>query len=623
MKKYYIFLLFGIVSAVLVAIFLIIKMETYLYNTEMDKIELNYHTLEERLEDFTHENDTFIKMISEHHSVEEALSSKNISSLEITKTFFYNLVKGSERIMQLRLLDISGKECVRIDRTPNHKIVQVKEKDSQDKSQRDYFKKFSKLNEKSIGFSSLDLNVENNKVEVPWRPTLRIGIPVFVDGTRVGMVIINYCMEHWLEDLSQTTLNNFYLVDSEGYFIIHPDDNWKWSRYQKPAKKMNQYFTRVKNIKNNFSNIKMSDNLFVKKINFFNNETMFALYEPKITINTLLYEKAMQVIGFILVIFILILIPVIRLILVFIKNLNEEILERKEAEEQLKLYHAAVEHSTSSIFICDINGLIEYANPQFYKISGYTSEEIIGKSPNIFKSGEHSGSFYQELWNTILSGKPWHGEMVNKYKDGHKGYAVTSISPIKDDEGNISHFVAVREDITELKDLQAELTQKAHFDTLTNIPNRTLFFDRLEKTLAISKRKKHAFALLFIDLDSFKSINDEYGHNIGDQLLVEVSKKIQSCIREADTVARIGGDEFVILLTEIASNDEPGIMAKRIIDILSKPIQVKDHICHIGASIGISLYPEHSSDLDELLVLADKAMYEVKHFGKNNCRYAK
>jgi len=623
MKKHYIFLLFGLVSAVLVAVFLIIKMETYLYNTEMDKIEVNHQILKERLKDFTQEKDTFIKMISEYHHVEEFLSSKNTSSLETTKTFFYNLVKGSETIMQLRLLNISGMECVRIDRTPNHKIIQIKEKDLQDKSKRDYFRKFSKLNEKSIGFSSLDLNIENNKVEVPWRPTLRIGVPVFVDGTRVGMVLINYRMDHWLENLSKITHNNFYLVDSEGYFIIHPDDNWAWSRYKTPAKNMNQFFTKVKNIKIDFSNIKISDNLFVKKINFFNNESMFALYEPKISINTLLYEKLIQVTGFILVIFILLLVPIIRLIVFFIKNLNEEILERKEAEEQLMLYHSAVEHSTSSIYITDKNGLIEYANPKFYKVAGYSPKEIIGKNPKIFKSGEHSSSYYKELWNTILSGKSWHGEMVNKYKDGRKGYAVTSISPIKDEEGNIRHFVAVREDITELKDLQAELTQKAHFDTLTNIPNRTLFFDKLGKTLAISKRKKHAFALLFIDLDSFKSINDEYGHNIGDQLLVEVSRKLQSCIRESDTLARIGGDEFVILLTEIASNDEPGIMAKRIIDILSKPIQVKAHKCNIGASIGISLYPEHSSDLDELLVLADKAMYEVKHFGKNNCRYAK
>ena len=386
---------------------------------------------------------------------------------------------------------------------------------------------------------------------------------------------------------------------------------------------MNQFFTRVKKIKIDFSNIKMSDNLFVKKINFFNNETMFAIYEPKIPINTLLYEKLMQVTGFILIIFILLLVPIIRLILFFINNLNEEILERKEAEEQFKLYHSAVEQSTSSIYITDKNALIEYANPQFYKVSGYQPEEVIGKNTRIFKSGKQSDSFYKNLWDTILSGEAWHGEILNKYKDGNEVYAMTSISPIKDEEGNIRHFVAVREDITDLKDLQAKLTHEAHYDKLTNLPNRTLFFDRLEKTLAISKRKKHAFALLFIDLDSFKNINDTYGHAIGDQLLVEVSKKIQSCIREADTVARIGGDEFVILLTEIASNDEPGIMAKRIIDILTKPIQVKGHTCNIGVSIGISLYPEHSSNLDELLVLADKAMYEVKHFGKNNCRYAK
>ena len=149
------------------------------------------------------------------------------------------------------------------------------------------------------------------------------------------------------------------------------------------------------------------------------------------------------------------------------------------------------------------------------------------------------------------------------------------------------------------------------------------FFDRLEKTLAISKRKKHAFALLFIDLDGFKSINDKYGHNTGDLLLVEVSKKMKSCIREIDTIARMGGDEFVILLSEIASHDEPSIIAERIIDMITKPFHLSGHTCHIGVSIGISLYPQHSTEMDELLALADKAMYEVKSSGKNNYRYVK
>ncbi|MBU0720512.1 PAS domain S-box protein [bacterium] len=381
MKKHYIFLLLSVVSAVFVAVFLVMKMEQYLYDTEMEKIELNHHGIEERLRDFVKEKDLFIKMISQHHAVRKSLSYDNGSdALEDTKIFFYNLVKGSEMIMQLRLLDTSGREFVRVDRTIAHDIVQIKEKDLQDKSQRDYFIKFSKLDENSVGFSSLDLNVENKKVEVPWRPTLRMGIPVFIDGRRVGMVVANYCMQHWLEDISKLTLNNFYLVDSDGYFISHPDEKWKWSRYQTPPKFFNQYFTQIKALKNDFSDIKRADNLFVKKMHFFNNETVFAVYEPKIPIDTLLFEKAVQVSGFIFIMLILVLVPVFGIIVFFIKNLNEE---RDNLKHSQNYIETIFNNAFDAIFVINRVGIIQKINLSAEKLFGYSESELLGKNINI------------------------------------------------------------------------------------------------------------------------------------------------------------------------------------------------------------------------------------------------
>ena len=283
----------------------------------------------------------------------------------------------------------------------------------------------------------------------------------------------------------------------------------------------------------------------------------------------------------------------------------------------------AFDHLFDAVVVTDAEGIITDWNIGSELLYGYTKEEAIGQPARIVHVPEDVDRITTLVLSSVEKFGKWNGEVRYLHKDGHVGWLESMCVPILDDNNQMIGALGINRDITARIEESKRLHDLAHYDALTKLPNRTLFFDRLEKTLAISKRKKHAFALLFIDLDSFKSINDKYGHAIGDQVLVEVSKKIQSCIREADTVARIGGDEFVILLTEIASNDEPGIMAKRIIDILIKPIQVKGHMCHIGASIGISLYPEHSSDLDELLVLADKAMYEVKHFGKNNCRYAK
>ncbi len=282
----------------------------------------------------------------------------------------------------------------------------------------------------------------------------------------------------------------------------------------------------------------------------------------------------------------------------------------------------AFDHLFDAVVVTDAEGIITDWNIGSELLYGYTKEEAIGQPARIVHVPEDVDRITTLVLSSVEKFGKWNGEVRYLHKDGHVGWLESMCVPIFDNNQMIG-ALGINRDITARIEESKRLHDLAHYDALTKLPNRTLFFDRLEKTLAISKRKKHAFALLFIDLDSFKSINDKYGHAIGDQVLVEVSKIILSCIREADTVARIGGDEFVILLTEIASNDEPGIMAKRIIDILIKPIQVKGHMCHIGTSIGISLYPEHSSDLDELLVLADKAMYEVKHFGKNNCRYAK
>lgn len=289
----------------------------------------------------------------------------------------------------------------------------------------------------------------------------------------------------------------------------------------------------------------------------------------------------------------------------------------------LELRAKAFDHLFDAVVVTDEKGIITDWNIGSELLYGYTKEEAIGQPARILHVPEDVDRITALVLSSVEKFGKWNGEVKYLHKDGHIGWLESMCVPILDDNNQMIGALGINKDITARIQETKRLQYQAHFDTLTNLPNRTLFFNRLEKTLAISKRKKHAFALLFIDLDNFKSINDKYGHAIGDQFLVEVSKKIQSCIREADTVARISGDEFVILLTEIASNDEPGIMAKRIIDILTKPIQVKGHACHIGASIGISLYPEHSSDPDELLVLADKAMYEVKHFGKNNCRYTK
>ncbi|MBJ6749907.1 diguanylate cyclase domain-containing protein [Geomonas anaerohicana] len=296
--------------------------------------------------------------------------------------------------------------------------------------------------------------------------------------------------------------------------------------------------------------------------------------------------------------------------------------ELKRKEAVLRKLASAVEHSPVSVMITDRNGVIEYVNPKFCQVTGYLPQEVIGQTPRLLKGGEQPESFYREMWETILSGREWHGEFHNRNKDGTQVWELASISPVADDSGVISHFVGVKEDISELKRLQRKLGQMAHFDELTGLPNRALFMDRLEQMMFHAHRHHGRVALLFADLDGFKGVNDTLGHQAGDQLLQAVAHRLTSCVRGSDTVARLGGDEFILMLDDIKTREEPGIVARKLLTAFGEPFRISGTACTIGISIGISFYPDDGDKPQALISLADFAMYEAKRAGKNTFTYS-
>lgn len=298
-----------------------------------------------------------------------------------------------------------------------------------------------------------------------------------------------------------------------------------------------------------------------------------------------------------------------------------DITDRKRIEDALKSRAVALEAASEGVIITDRQGIIEYVNPAFTAGSGYPAEEAIGRTPALLKSGIQPPEFYQRLWTTILAGQVWQGEIVNRRKDGSLYTEATAIAPVKAEDGHISHFVAIKHDVTERKRLEVQLAHMAHFDDLTNLPNRALFFDRLRQALTHAKRNQTRFALLFVDLDGFKDMNDAHGHETGDALLREAGQRLAACVRTSDTVARVGGDEFTVILQEVAAREDAGQVADKIIQTLDLPFDLSGHECRIGASIGISLYPDHGEDVEILLSRADTAMYNVKHSGKNAFRF--
>lgn len=299
-----------------------------------------------------------------------------------------------------------------------------------------------------------------------------------------------------------------------------------------------------------------------------------------------------------------------------------DITDIRQREEQFRMLSAAVEHSPASIVITDAQGTIEYVNPAFSRLTGYTAEEALGQNPRILNAGDQSPELYREMWETLQRGEDWRGEFHNKRKDGSLFWEMASLSAIQDRGGAIKHFVAIKEDITERKQLRDRLEQMAQFDMLTNLPNRRMVLDQLAQIVSIAQRGSQRFALLFIDLDGFKRINDTYGHEAGDRVLKTVAARLSACIRISDIAGRMGGDEFTVILSVLTRYEDAGQVAEKILEALRRPITLPSGVQEqVGSSIGISVFPEDAQDGDGLLATADDAMYEVKRSGKNNYRF--
>ena len=301
----------------------------------------------------------------------------------------------------------------------------------------------------------------------------------------------------------------------------------------------------------------------------------------------------------------------------------ERVIRQRETAESLRLSAMVYESSSESMVITDANGMILMANKAFTELTGYTANETIGKSINILKSGRQNKEFYASMWNSLNTTGHWDGEIWNRRKNGEVYAERLSINTIYNDDGSVFRRIGLFFDVTKQKESEATIWKQANFDPLTDLPNRNMFLDRLEIEIKKSRRTHFPFALLFIDLDLFKEVNDTLGHQRGDELLRETAQRIKKCVRETDTVARLGGDEFTAILSDIEDPSNVERVSETILQSLAAPYQLGQSMVHISASIGITLYPEDASDVSELLKNADQAMYESKRLGRNRFTYFK
>jgi diguanylate cyclase (GGDEF)-like protein/PAS domain S-box-containing protein len=281
---------------------------------------------------------------------------------------------------------------------------------------------------------------------------------------------------------------------------------------------------------------------------------------------------------------------------------------------------AVFDSASDAITVTDGNNHIIAVNPAFTAITGYRAEEVIGRDPALLSSGQHSADFYNAMWQQLVHQDHWEGETSNRRKDGQVYIAWLKISVIRDSKGDPKNYVALFSDVTDRKRKEEIVWRQANFDTLTGLPNRLLFEDRLKLAIAQSGRKQTSVALLFIDLDRFKPVNDELGHAAGDALLQQVAQRLKGSLREEDTVARVGGDEFVAVLPDLRGEDAHTRAADMIVKALREPFHIGDHVVEISCSIGVALLPRDASNAETLVAKADAAMYRAKEAGRSTWR---
>ena len=304
-----------------------------------------------------------------------------------------------------------------------------------------------------------------------------------------------------------------------------------------------------------------------------------------------------------------------------IYSLDVDLSALKQAEAKVRLSEAVFNDSAEGIMVTDADNRIVSVNEAFCRITGYMTGELIGKTPNMLSSGRHNYGFYAGMWRNLLESGRWHGDILNRKKNGEIFPAWLAISAVEDEAGDISHFVAILSDYSEKRAFEERLEYVANHDALTGLPNRVLLQDRAERAIARAARDGSSVALVMVDLDRFKVINDSLGHAVGDRLLLAVVERLQACLTETDTFCRQGGDEFILLIPEDVATELLGCKLQHLLTELARPFELDGQGLIVTASMGVALYPGDARNVDELLLKAETAMYHAKDAGRNAFRF--
>lgn len=543
--------------------------------------------------------DNIIKSLANNRVVNEYITSKKSNKEDEVREIFFAIANSNNTIMQTRLLNKDGLEIIRINRDSSEEEPYIVDKSQlQNKSQRDYFKILSKMNKNEIWHSNFDLNIENGKIEVPYKPTFRIGMPIFDKDKFEGIVIINVLLNDLFRVIGNSTIFEHYIIDKNQNYILHPNSQFSFNKYTNIQRDIKEDFPDGLESKEVFS-------YSLKNILKNEDESIMFLKTKSDYKQELIKDKT----NTLIIVFVLTLLLSL-IMAIFVSKTPIEI-QRKlyKANNRLKEFKSIIDKYVITTTTRPDSTIVEVSSA-FEKISGYSKEELLGKEISIIKHPQRDKQIIKELWDTILEQKTWTGIIKNKKKNGEEYWLEQTIIPkINEENKNIENFLSISVDVTDKK----ELEKIATIDKLTNIYNRRMLDDFLKTEIEIANRHNEDLSLIIVDIDHFKIVNDTFGHLTGDNLLTSISKIILKNIRNTDIFGRYGGEEFLIICRK-TTKENAFVLAEKL-RILIKEFKF-DEIGHKTISLGISDF-QKSDTVETLFKKADTALYEAKNTGRD------
>ena len=541
--------------------------------------------------------DNIVKSLSNNKIIRDYITSNNSYKKEELEQIFFAITSSNNIIMQARLLDKNGQEVIRVERKDKD-VFLVDTKDLQNKAQREYFKILSSSKNEDIWYSKLDLNMEHGKIEVPYKPTLRVAIPIIQNNEFAGAVIVNILMSNLFEAIGTSSSFDHYIIDKDQNYILHKNNNLSFNKYKNIKK----------DIKDDFPDGLNSTGVYLYPLKdiFKNDDNPIMIFKTKQD-----YKKDLMLEKINTAIFVFLLTVILSLFMALLASKTPSRLQEKllRAHEKLNEFTLIIDKYVITA-TTKADSTIIHVSSAFEKSSGYSKEELIGKPMAIIKNKTRDKDVIQDLWSTILNGKTWIGEIKNKNKNGEEYWLEQHIIPkMNFHDNSIENFVSVGIDITTKK----EIEKIASTDKLTGIYNRRMLDEILQIEIEVAQRHERDLSLIIIDIDYFKNINDNYGHLIGDETLKRMSTIISENIRASDIFGRYGGEEFLIICTQ-TNKDNAYILAEKIRSIIEKY-----NFNKIGTktiSLGISSF-EKNDTIETLFKKADEALYNAKESGRN------